>query len=361
MPCSVTGQTNCNQTPLVVITSAKSVGCTFLDWSLLYLYGIDQHYSIQHDTMVPVCKDPLDTKSGNAHRHHKNHPSGRERTLAAIDQLRQHQQGFDTLYPHTLQPELCLNILGHQSDTVTLNAGLHDRMLDLQMKDYRTLLDDCLDLGLPLIFVESDIAARGYFWHVRAPNRFYAQPGQPRYQQDVRNDFDQVFFSDSRRRWQDLNLQQCWDDRERMALDMRPFDKKTFVKIALNRAYQHVNCQDLWHMTGDVVRECFNFLGARPDEARWRPWQLVAQRWQHIQHCNLRFYNNLAHIVDATVNNWYLLLPRMPLWQEAVIQHCLIYQHDLNIRTWQLEHFPDNTQKLHELLEPNQHAVPAIY
>jgi len=43
--------------------------------------------------------------------------------------------------------------------------------------------------------------------------------------------------------------------------------------------------------------------------------------------------------------------------QEASIQHVLIYKYDLNLKTWGLEKFPNNTKKLHELLEPNIHKI----
>jgi len=312
-----------DQSPLVVITSLKGAGCTFLDWSLLYLSGQDQHFSLEHDDWVPICDDPLDTTNGNAHQHQKNHPLGRQQTADAVARLSQHQQGIRTVYPA---------VLSDYTD------------LDTWLQEYQALLGDCLDQELPLIFVECDARAIGYFWNLRGYSR-------------SRDSFDQLFFPDSRQAWQDLGLTDVWDQRERMALDMRPFNLSMFPKIAFDRAYHHVNCQDLWHATGDVMHECFDFLQLAMDQHRWTHWQQVAGRWQHIQQLNLRFYHNLPHMVEAIVHGWYLKLPEMPLWQESVIQHCLIYQHGLNLRTWQLSRFPDNAQKLHALLESNTHPL----
>ena len=42
--------------------------------------------------------------------------------------------------------------------------------------------------------------------------------------------------------------------------------------------------------------------------------------------------------------------------QEAFIQRELIYKHNLNLKTFQLEKFI-NTQQLHNLLEPNIHPL----
>jgi len=82
--------------------------------------------------------------------------------------------------------------------------------------------------------------------------------------------------------------------------------------------------------------------------------------WQKKQLDLLDFCYNQPHIVDAIVNNLYYEID-LTFDQEIIIQHCLIYQHGLNLKTWQLEKFPNNTQDLHKLLEPNIHSVENIY
>ena len=48
--------------------------------------------------------------------------------------------------------------------------------------------------------------------------------------------------------------------------------------------------------------------------------------------------------------------------RESTIQHVLIYKHGLTLKSWGLEKFPNNTQDLHLLLEPNiYHEVEDIY
>jgi hypothetical protein len=46
----------------------------------------------------------------------------------------------------------------------------------------------------------------------------------------------------------------------------------------------------------------------------------------------------------------------LDLMQEACIQHHLIYNYNLNFKTWQLEKFSD-TKQLHSLLELNTHQI----
>ena len=90
---------------------------------------------------------------------------------------------------------------------------------------------------------------------------------------------------------------------------------------------------------------------------RWDHWQTVYQNWQQINYRCVKFQYELDHIVEAIVNNWSYPLLELSFLQEVMIQHELLYKHGLNIKNWQLERFPDNTQKLHQLLEINHHQL----
>ena len=59
-------------------TSPKSVGCTFVDWSVHYLSGKNTFFSVRHNQWLPLIENPLTTD--NAHHHKKNHPSGLKNT-----------------------------------------------------------------------------------------------------------------------------------------------------------------------------------------------------------------------------------------------------------------------------------------
>ena len=48
----------------------------------------------------------------------------------------------------------------------------------------------------------------------------------------------------------------------------------------------------------------------------------------------------------------------MNFYKEVMIQQALIRRHSLNLKTWQLETFPANTQELYKLLEPSLHLTP---
>jgi len=53
------------------VSSALSMGCTFLDWSLLYLSGQQQFFNVKEFSFVAVNDNPLllDNSTPNAHGH----------------------------------------------------------------------------------------------------------------------------------------------------------------------------------------------------------------------------------------------------------------------------------------------------
>ena len=99
-----------------------------------------------------------------------------------------------------------------------------------------------------------------------------------------------------------------------------------------------------------------NWVELPIDNDRYNQWVPIYEDWQQIQMNSLRFQYNYKHIVDCVVNNWSYNID-LTFDQEVVIQHLLIYQHNLNLKTWQLKKFPGNTKDLHLLLEPNIHPL----
>lgn len=348
---------------LVAVTSYKSVGATFLDWSILYLAGLDHHYNSKKRCMVTVPDDPVISTKGviNAHHHDKNHPCGMIETVGMLPDLRNNGAAIQTLYPHALHLDLCYKRLNLDMTQLPSSETDRARAQAVWLDDYLALLDACLDQDLSLIYIDADPAPLGYYWNMRSLDRFLLSDRVPKNSHEVRAQMDDFYFAQSQEQWRNMGLTDIWDQRERMALDCRPFDRSWFPRIGMDRPYLRINCQDLWNLAPDVLRTCFEYLERSIHEPRWKPWLAVAQAWQRKQHQLLCFFHDLEHVIDATLNGWYHPLPNLELWQEAIIQHCLIYKHGYNLKTWQLRQFPDNTQKLNLLLEPNMHQVPKIY
>ena len=54
---------------LICCTSNRSVGCTFLDWSIHFLSGQNKFFNVDQRAWIDLAKNPLDTL--NAHGHKK--------------------------------------------------------------------------------------------------------------------------------------------------------------------------------------------------------------------------------------------------------------------------------------------------
>jgi hypothetical protein len=348
---------------VICSTSNSTVGCTFLDWSLHFLNGQDNYYRINENQWIPLVHNPLQSSGINAHKHKKNHPAGSSGTQELISNLKKHYntQNLYSFFPFPKQIHtVCQECNIKTSDLI--DSEKFNLVIQHQIDDYKNLINYCNKQGIPVVYVHADPKAVGYFWNRRNIGYTEFTGKKANSAQDFADEFQQVFFQDSINQWQDLNLTNIWDVRERRALDMRPYDTSKFWTVGFSEpSMQWINCMDLWHNTVDVVADIMKSLELSIVNKRLSAWLPIVLDWQRMQRNNLKFYNNLDYLVECIVKGWYYPLNDLTLDQEAIIQHCLIYRHNLNLMTWNLEKFPNNTIELHNLLEKNIHAVDNIY
>lgn len=329
-------------------TSARSVGCTFLDWSIYWLSGQQEFYQTASRSWIPLIDNPLaKNKLANAHAHLKNHPCGFRAVKLEIAYLKEvaSKANISSCYPIPLYLETACEELGIDPSTL---ADAHTQHLINRYveQDYRDALTWLWEQSVPVIYVSVDPCARGYFWQNRS-----------RSTDVVQREHQDRYFSESQRIWNDLALSNIWDQRERMALDIRPFDPLEFANFTLPFEHHWINCQTLWFDTEHAVLDAMGYLDLSVDQSRLEIWRPIMTNWQKIHNDQLMFYRSLPEIVEATVKGHYFRLPSLSLWQETIVLHCLIYQHNLNLKSWQLDRFPNNTIDLHALLEPNIHPL----
>jgi len=338
------------------VTSYNSVGCTFIDWSVYFLSGQLQHYNVKSAQWLPVSQNPLTAL--NAHGHRKNHPSGCVATQQFIEQLAQlRADTLHSIYPVPLLIGAAAEYLELPVDTIG-DAAVFDRVRQFTKADYSKMLELCEQQQIKTVYVASDPNTVLYFNQKRViPPLLMEHKTAANSKQQSEEEFQQVFFNQSLSEWQKQGLDNRWDVRERMALDLRPFDRG-LIDFVPGGASQHlwINSIDLWTRTHSSIEKIMNYLELPVDNARLEQWLPICHRWQKIQLDILEFCFNQQHIVDAIVNNWHYEID-LTFEQEVIVQHCLIYQHGLNLKTWQLEQFPRNTRDLHRLLEPNTHTV----
>lgn len=340
----------------ICITSVKSVGCTFVDWSVYFLSGQSNFYKVDTRSWKPLSNNPV--TGINSHGHLKNHPAG----------LTRHKQFFDffdtlpsdqfyTSYPIPMHLDSAAAILNIDIDQVGKEYSKIKQHIN---HDYNQLLQSCNNQNTKLIFVSRDPRIPMYSMHVRSLDRTMLKPERPNSSEELVEEVQNTFFKDSINAWNRKGLSDVWDVRERRALDMRIYtDDEDFI-TGLTFPHLWVNCLDLWTRGQIVIKQIMEYLELGIDQDRLEQWIPIYRNWQAIQSNNLEFDYNCNHIVDAIINNWYYNI-NLTFEQEIVIQHLLIYKHNLNLKTWQLTKFPNNTQELHKLLESNIHQLPDTY
>ena len=334
---------------IVCSTSTQSVGCTFLDWSVHFLTGQAEFFNVLRG-WTPLTHNPV-TKL-NAHGHEKNHPAGQTETQILLSRLSK-LDALTSLYPLPIrfgQAAKKLNININQA-----SQQQWDEVFEFQRTDYNQMLELCAKNNVKIIFVALEEHLSVYAKTVRSLDRlpFKNQPAQS--VQHIHDDLDQVFFKDSVNTWNELGLTDIWDVRERYALN-QDLIKWQPMSVDLNFDHYWINAQNLWYNGESEIPKIVQWLGLEIDPARFESWLPVYREWQQLQLDTLQFQYNYQHIVDSIVNNWSYSID-LTFEQEVIIQHCLIYQHGLNLKTWELKKFPNNTQDLHKLLEPNIHPV----
>lgn len=296
----------------------------------------------------------------NAHGHPKNHPAGLQNFLHELDMFdQQRTNAVCSTYPIMMHYDAALTQLGLTAEQLSDSAVLAT-VNQWILQDYNQLFAQCHNRDTRMIFVANDANSVLYHQNIRALDRFMTSPERPADAQDLAKEFQQIFFAESAQAWADMNLTDIWDLRERMALNMRPFDQDLHEQFDFGQPHLWINCQQLWQQPQKTLTRIMDYCELTLDHSRQQQWIPIAQQWQQLQLQLLEFGHVQEHIVNAIVNNWNYEL-NLTFHQEAIIQHCLIYQHNLNLKTWQLHKFPSNTQALHQLLEPNIHPVPCIY
>jgi hypothetical protein len=338
------------------VTSYNSVGCTFIDWSVYFLSNQSQYYNVKSSRWLPLSQNPL--TGLNSHGHEKNHPQGYDTTkhfIEHIESLSSNQ--LHSIYPWALLPGAVADYLNLSPESIG-DPDTLKRITQFKKDDYNELLNFCHTKQIKTVFVQADPGSILYYQKKRVLTYLLLDYKTVATNiQQLNDEFQTVFFNNSIADWQSRGLTETWDVRERLALDTRPFDQDLIDFVPdLQHPHLWINSLDLWTRTPDILEKIMKFLELPIDCEKFNQWLPICSKWQKIQLDILEFCFNQEHIVNAIINNWHYEID-LTFDQEVIIQHCLIYQHGLNLKTWQLEKFPKNTKDLHKLLEPNIHPI----
>lgn len=331
---------------MIAVFARGQLGATFLDWSIRYLRGDTQYLAWPDLQLTLLASNPI--QQGNAHQHKKLHPEGATNTLKLIKHLDQQPRiGFEFR-------ELGYDKVAHEAD-IDITCFDHEiiRQIKLaQQQDTSLALQHACDHGCKIIRIELHPAVRVWGCFDRGDGHEWLERRYPNSGISRQELWWKTFFSDT------PASNEIWDLREHMALNIRPLDLPSLPPIN-NWQFDHfyMDCMQWWFMGERVVTELMSWLKISPDSERMESWPGIYRQWQQMLAPNINFALEVESIVEAIVQGQYRKLPHLTLFQESIIQHFLIYQHNLNLRNWQLSYFPDNTLELHRLLETNHHSV----
>lgn len=324
---------------MILILTDPATGGTFLTWTIHYLSGHAEYFSVKQNKWVPLTDDPvLDT---NAHGFRPNQPI----TILQVERIAQTLSNtktntFHTLYFHNLIEQEALRESRHQST--------FDVIKNITPKFNHVVV---LNNNHPLYHA-------GY--NRRAPSPKPTDHSSFNVSSDDHHaDFINYFFQESYCRWQEAGLRDVWDHREFLALNIRPLRcLKINANVDLALSHFNLNTFDLYSCFDHTVNRLFDHLDLSIDQSRMITWKNIYHKWKTLHYPRMLFCLYFDDIIDYIVNGYNMDLTRFDLdiVQEACIQHHLIYHHGLNLKTWQLEKF-QSTQQLHQLLVPNSHQL----
>jgi hypothetical protein len=340
----------------ICVTSQYSVGCTFIDWSIQFLSGQSKFYHADSNTWIDLVSNPL--TGSNAHTHRKNHPHGFRKTNDLLNAFDQQSAGVFTGYPNLIKFYAAAEELGIAVDKNTADPVAIEKISNYRQQDYVNLFKLCAERDTKIIYINASPEIVLYHTNFRRGGNFLLTNEFTNSQEELTTEYEEYFFKDSINAYKDST--NVWDVRERRALNVRPFEHHCAVP---NFKLPHLwlDSRSVWTVGEETMQKILDYVDLPLISERLDAWLPIYRTWQKIQFKNLDFCHVLPHIVEAIVNGWDYQFEDLTFEQEVVIQHCLMYQHDLNLKTWQLTKFPKNTKDLHALLETNIHQLASIY
>ena len=323
----------------VGIITDIDIGGNFVAWSLHRLSNSTSYYFAEEQQQTAVCDDPL--SNVNSHKFKSNHPNNLEKIEPILQQLDK-QPDLQHIYIHQLR-----NI-----DNSSLDSNFQTRQgIDLLKKYCKKII--VVSKPQAYNFYDTSIRRRSLITPSNDGTKLIESD------QQALEDFLDYFFSDNKKHWPNIEQMTTWDQREFLSLVMRPFEGKQIKNYhSFDFDYFDLSAVDLWLNFDHSVIDVFDYCELGLDQTTFKHWQSVYNKWQQLHRSRLQFCWYFDTIIDNILQGRYMDLQRfnLDIVQEAAIQHVLIYNHNLNLKTWQLEKFI-NTRQLHSLLEPNIHPL----
>lgn len=349
-------------TSKVAIFSWQNVGATFLDWSIHWLSGKNNFYN-EVDGWGPLTSHPISYQGSNlnAHCHNKNFPRGNQELLRTISKFNLIDSSeLLSCYLHLMPIE---DALAQVDSSASIDKQFMSAM-EISGSDLLECQHTCYEHGLKVVVISLNDPIYNQKVRYIGPQILTTKKTYNS-DQDMIDDYLSIFFNPTYQLWSEsLGTVNIWDKREFFAINMRPFDMFDLDKhLDFKKETYYIDARELFFNGKETIINLLGYLNLSVDFSRIDHWTTMYLQWQANQARLLKFSWNLDRICRCIVDDLYYDLSsyNLEFWQEAIIQHIMIYKYGLNFKIWQLDRFPANTRDLHALLEPNTINVKNIY
>jgi len=323
--------------PVIAVLTDPAKGGTFLTWTLHWLAGHTRYYHAQTDQVVDLPADPSTNR--NAHLFSPNQPISLDHYRDCAKKLKnRNDQTFHIIYFHNFIEHPYSDQSQTTKQAIDELQGWVDRIIVLTNHQQHLLYDKTLKS--------------------RSPNVSFTTPGKFHDNEDQFDEFLKYFFGNSLEQWKQAGLNDVWDYREFLALNYRHHSLTIENLIDLSKDHFAIDCMEWFNLADKMIEPLCLYLGIDIDSNRLHMWLPIYHRWRQFHYQRLNFLWNFKKIIEYILKGYHMDLERFNLdvYQEAIIQHEMIYRYGLNFKTFQLTKF-QHTAQLHQLLEPNLHPL----
>lgn len=322
----------------VAIITDNAVGGTFITWSILWLSGQSEYFSAYANRQLNLVSNPITDK--NSHRFKVNQAIDITDVETILSKLPK-DNNLHHLYFHILR-----RINQAYTEEDSLNITKQGIELAAKHCDKVIVINNHKEYGLYNCTINQRHAPLSF------DGSHYIHKAD-----EALEDFINHFFRTSLTKWG--NFDNVWDKREFIALNFNPY-QKLYIRDCHDFDFECFNlpAHAAWLSLDIYIKDILDYCNLCFDEIKFEQWQQVYNQWKRkhqdrIQFC--WFFNTIIENILAG-KDMDLTKFNLDIVREAAIQHELIYKHNLNFKTWQLEKFI-NTKQLHNLLEPNIHSL----
>ena len=263
---------------IIGVITDPAVGGTFLNWTLHYLAGHIQTYSVKHNKWIDLLDDP--TTDINAHNFEPNQPS----------KPVQFELTFDKLV-HT-QSDLFHSIYFHNFDIGNHNTDIAVRQLQSN-----------INKGIILSLANNQcLYLVGYQNRSGASIKWTDRNVVLTDSDEIFDDYVDYFFKDSKEKWNKLELNDVWDKREFIALNFN-YNNIISIRQSVNKENQFyvLNCMDLFNTFDTTVYKLFEYLDLKIDLTRFKKWTVVYAKWKQLHYNRIRFVWYFDSIIENII------------------------------------------------------------